>query len=333
MWSRCYTGPVDAPARPLATPDGPALLERALKLVGQALHGKREVIELAVTAMVARGHVLIEDNPGVGKSTLALALAQTGGGRFSRIQFTSDLLPADVLGATVWRREREEFEFRPGPVFANVVLADEINRAPPRTQSALLEAMNDGQVTVDGQSHRLPRPFMVLATQNPHEHYGTYPLPESQRDRFGMRLQIGYAADDVEARLLERGARHAPSQRAAELSENEPAIDLLAAQTASDQVDVHPDLARYAQAIVAGTRHAPSLRLGVSTRGALAFVAAARARAYLHGRRFVNVDDLQELAIPCLAHRVMTREGSAGDANELATDIVREIVATLPAPL
>ncbi|TPV94547.1 MAG: AAA family ATPase [Myxococcales bacterium FL481] len=285
--------------------------------------------------MVARGHILIEDNPGVGKSTLALALAQLCGGQFGRVQFTSDLLPADVLGATVWRREQEVFEFRPGPIFANVVLADEINRAPPRTQSALLEAMNDGQVTVDGRSHPLPRPFIVLATQNPHEHYGTYPLPESQRDRFSVRLHIGYADAAIEAKLLEHGSSHASANRPdlARAVASGREVDLLGAQAAADEVRVHTDLARYAQSIVAGTRQAPQLRLGVSTRGALAFVAAARARAYLHGRRFINIDDLQELAVPTLAHRVMAREGTHGPTSSLTADIVREIVAGIPAPL
>src|SRR5690606_32891231 len=300
--------------------------------VARRIHGKDQVIDLALISLIARGHLLIEDIPGVGKSTLARALAAAIGGSFSRIQFTSDLLPADLLGVNVWRASREQFEFRPGPIFANLVLADEVNRAPPRTQSALLEAMAEGQVSIDGTSHALPDPFIVIATQNPEEHHGTYPLPESQRDRFLLRLSMGYADAEVEAALLLRGGVEAlgPGQGA-------PALDLPSQlgelQAAAASVHVHPDLARYAQRLVQATRDAAEIRLGVSTRGALAWVAAARARALLGGRTQVGIDDLQELAVAALAHRIVPAQASSGDQVALAQELIRELIATVPGPV
>jgi MoxR-like ATPase len=311
---------VDASAPPLAA---------VRYAVGRIVRGKDEVIELALISMVAQGHLLIEDIPGVGKSTLARALAYAIGGEFRRIQFTSDLLPADLLGVNVWLAKQERFEFRPGPIFANVVLADEINRAPPRTQSALLEAMGEAQVSVDGVSHALPRPFLVLATQNPQEHHGTYPLPESQRDRFLMRLSMGYADADVEAELLQQGTRP-------ELTRFDPVItheQLTAAQAAATKVFVHEDIARYAQKVIAATRESGALRLGVSTRGALAWMSAARARAHLDGRTQVSIDDLQELAVPALAHRILPGGGAAGDSVAVAEEMVRDILAQVPVPV
>lgn len=293
--------------------------------VGGAIVGKDEIIDLALVALLSGGHLLLEDMPGVGKSTLARSLAGAVGGAFRRIQFTADLLPADVLGVNVWRPQREAFEFREGPLFANFVLADEINRAPPRTQSALLEAMGEHQISVDGVSRPLPEPFMVIATQNPLEHYGTYPLPESQRDRFVLRLSMGYAAADVEAALLQgNGTR--PQAKAVVSPE-----DVLAAQRAAQKVFVHADLATYAQAVVQATREHPRARLGVSTRGALAWVAAARARALLQGREQVSLDDLQELAIAALAHRVLPSLAS-DEASASSEELVREITATVPVP-
>lgn len=293
--------------------------------VGSAIVGKGEIIDLALVALLSGGHLLLEDMPGVGKSTLARSLAGAVGGAFRRIQFTADLLPADVLGVNVWRPQREAFEFREGPLFANFVLADEINRAPPRTQSALLEAMGEHQISVDGVSRPLPEPFMVIATQNPLEHYGTYPLPESQRDRFVLRLSMGYAAADVEAALLQgNGTR--PQTEAVVSPE-----DVLAAQRAAQKVFVHADLATYAQAVVQATREHPRARLGVSTRGALAWVAAARARALLQGREQISLDDLQELAIAALAHRVLPSLAS-DEASASSEELVREITATVPVP-
>ncbi len=293
--------------------------------VGSAIVGKDEIIDLALVALLSGGHLLLEDMPGVGKSTLARSLAGAVGGAFRRIQFTADLLPADVLGVNVWRPQREAFEFREGPLFANFVLADEVNRAPPRTQSALLEAMGEHQISVDGVSRPLPEPFMVIATQNPLEHYGTYPLPESQRDRFVLRLSMGYAAADVEAALLQgNGTR---PQTEAVVSPQ----DVLAAQRAAQKVFVHADLAAYAQAVVQATREHPRARLGVSTRGALAWVAAARARALLQGREQISLDDLQDLAIAALAHRVLPSLAS-DEASASSEELVREITATVPVP-
>jgi MoxR-like ATPase len=301
--------------------------------VATRIRGKDEVIELALICLVARGHLLIEDIPGVGKSTLARALADAIGGSFNRIQFTSDLLPADLLGVNVWRASQEQFEFRRGPVFANLVLADEVNRAPPRTQSALLEAMAEGQVSIDGTSHALPDPFVVLATQNPEEHHGTYPLPESQRDRFLLRLSMGYADAEVEAALLRSGGVE-PRPRDAKLP---GALDspsrLLELQAAAARVHLHGDLADYAQRVVQATREAPEIRLGVSTRGALAWAAAARARALLGAREQVSIDDLQELAVPSLAHRVVPAQSSSGDQVALAQELIRELIARVPVPV
>jgi len=293
--------------------------------VSSAIAGKDEIIDLALVALLSGGHLLLEDMPGVGKSTLARSLAGAVGGAFRRIQFTADLLPADVLGVNVWRPQAEAFEFREGPLFANFVLADEVNRAPPRTQSALLEAMGEHQISVDGVSRALPEPFMVIATQNPLEHYGTYPLPESQRDRFVLRLSMGYAAPAVEAALLQ-GTHTGKAPTAVVAPE-----DVLAAQRAAQEVFIHADLAAYAQAVVQATREHPRARLGVSTRGALSWVAAARARALLGGREQVSLDDLQELAVPALAHRVLPSLAS-DEASASSEELIREIKATVPVP-
>jgi MoxR-like ATPase len=318
-------------AEPAATDDAPlrdAVLE-VCRAIARVIHGKDDIVELAVLALLAEGHVLIEDIPGVGKSTMARALAHAVGGVFRRVQFTSDLLPADVVGVNVWRAREERFEFRPGPLFANFVLADEINRAPPRTQSALLEAMGEGQVSVDGTSHALPRPFMVVATQNPLEHHGTYPLPESQRDRFSLRLSMGHAAPEIEARLL-------AGISAGETSPTSPVVDLetvLAAQDRVRRIFVHPDLAAYAQGVVQATREHTALRLGVSTRGALSWVRIARARAFMRGRSQLSIDDLQVLASPALAHRVVPAHVGEEAAHTAASELVHELVATHPVPV
>jgi MoxR-like ATPase len=300
--------------------------------VATRIRGKNEVIELALICLVARGHLLIEDIPGVGKSTLARALAEAIGGSFSRIQFTSDLLPADLLGVSVWRASTEQFEFRRGPMFANLVLADEVNRAPPRTQSALLEAMAEGQVSIDGISHPLPQPFIVIATQNPEEHHGTYPLPESQRDRFLLRLSMGYADAATEAALLRDGGVEPPGPTAGHTAKVDSSV-LLELQTTAAAIHLHADLADYAQRVVQATRDTAEIRLGVSTRGALAWVAAARARALLNGRAQVGIDDLQELAVAGLAHRIVPAQTGSGDQVALAQELVRELVATVPVPV
>lgn len=297
--------------------------------IAAVVRGKDDVIDTALVAMLAGGHLLLEDIPGVGKSTLARTLARSVGGEFRRIQFTSDLLPADVLGGNVWRARAEQFEFRPGPIFANFVLADEINRAPPRTQSALLEAMGEQQVSIDGRSHPLPRPFMVLATQNPLEHYGTYPLPESQRDRFTLRLSMGYAADDVEAEIL-RGDSDGVNPSIA------PQIELgviVEAQDEARRLFVHEDIAAYAQAVVGRSRSHPRIRLGVSTRGALAWIRVAKARAYLRHRPHVSIDDLQDLAVAALAHRIVPSSATDDGSVVPAEDLVRELLLEVPVPV
>ncbi len=304
------------------------LLERLTASVETVLRGKPEVVRLSVATLLAGGHLLLEDVPGVGKTTLARGLAAALGLDFRRVQFTSDLLPSDVLGAPVYNPESREFETRRGPIFTHVVLADEINRAPPRTQSGLLEAMQEGRVTIDQRTHDLPRPFLVIATQNPLEQHGTYPLPESQLDRFMMRLSIGYPAQDEERGLLLGGGG---VDAVEELS---PVLDrdqLLALQDRVGEVRVEPALADYLLALVAATRRDVRLRNGVSTRGALTLFRAARAYALVNGRAFMVPDDVRRLVVPCLAHRLATA-GSASSA-EGATAILEEIADGVPVPV
>ncbi|HEU4612165.1 MAG TPA: AAA family ATPase, partial [Kofleriaceae bacterium] len=291
---------VVAPA-PLSSTDIGAV-RRLEDAVATVIRGKPEAIRAAVVALLSRGHLLIEDIPGVGKTTLARALAAALGGTFRRIQFTSDLLPSDIVGVSVYDQHGKVFELKRGPIFANVVLADEINRTTPRTQSALLEAMSEGQVSIDDETHELPRPFMVIATQNPAEHYGTYPLPESQMDRFLLRVSLGYPQKGVERELLKN--RHGADPVAAV----EPVVDLAAVRTLQDGVEtirMDDALLDYAMQIVEETRKHPSIAVGVSTRGALAWYRAAQAAALAAGREFVIPDDIKGLAIPCLAHRLV----------------------------
>ena len=313
--------------RPKTDLDIASLLNRIRKELAQCVRGKDEVIDLALVALLARGHLLIEDQPGVGKSTLARSLARAIGGEFRRVQFTSDMLPGDLLGVNVWSQRDEKFEFHPGPVFTNVLLADEINRAPPRTQSALLEAMGEGHVSIDGASHVLPQAFTVLATQNPVDHHGTYPLPESQRDRFSLRISMGYPPPDVELELLQRG-----SAQQVTLEPVAAPTDLLDLQSATSEVFLHADLARYAQQIAQATRRDAQLQAGVSIRGVLAWVACARARALMHGREQVIPEDLQSLVLPALAHRIIVRGVESVAAQAHAEEKIREYIAQIPAP-
>lgn len=306
------------------------LLQRLLDTVNGVVLGKASVVHHALTAVVAGGHILLEDVPGVGKTTLAQTIADALGCSFRRIQFTSDLLPSDILGVNVFITESATFEFRPGPIFANVVLADEINRTTPKTQSSLLEAMNEAQVSIDNQTRPLPAPFVVIATQNPQDFHGTYPLPESQLDRFMIRLRMGYPGEAVERDILKNRRRKTrPAVRPA-LTQDE----LLAIQAAVDDVRVDDLVIEYILGIVGQTRRSPQLDLGVSTRGALALQRAAQARALIDDRAFVLPDDVKALAVPVLAHRVQVAgvtEGMRGQSD--AEQIVTQLVTQVPVPI
>ena len=319
-------------ALPLRAPD-PARLDQLVDSVETVFHGKQDVVRFAVAALLARGHVLFEDIPGVGKTTLARALAGALGLSFRRIQFTSDLLPSDVLGVSVYNPRENTFEVRPGPIFTNIVVADEINRAPPRTQSGLLEAMQEGRVTIDERTHELPRPFLVMATQNPLEHHGTYPLPESQLDRFLMRLNIGYPNAAAERRiLLESIGTTDPIESIEPLFE---AADLLALQSMVEDVHVEPAIVDYLMAIVAATRSDPRVRLGVSPRGAIGLFRAARAFALVQGRRYLVPDDVQRLVTPCLAHRILPVGAAAAttEAHEQGAQILQDLLSEIAVPV
>jgi MoxR-like ATPase len=309
------------------------LLDHLVQEVETVFHGKREVVRLALAALLARGHVLFEDVPGVGKTTLAHALARALGVEFRRIQFTSDLLPSDVLGVSVYRPQSGDFETRPGPIFANVVLADEINRAPPRTQSGLLEAMQEGRVTIDNATYDLPRPFLVMATQNPLEHHGTYPLPESQLDRFLMRVTIGYPGQEAERRILaDSGATGPVMER---LRSVLTPAQVLRFQERVDEVDADAAIVDYLMALVERTRSTPRLRMGVSPRGAVGLFRAARAYALVHGRTYLIPDDVRELVVPCLAHRILPAgtSGATLEAHQQAAHILEGILDEVEAPV
>ncbi|HJT54668.1 MAG TPA: MoxR family ATPase [Candidatus Angelobacter sp.] len=306
-----------------------AAIEQSLRTI---IRGNDEVVRMAMVAVLARGHLLIEGVPGVGKTTLAHTLARTLDCTFQRIQFTSDMLPSDLLGISVYSAIEQQFEFKAGPVFTNILLADEINRTTPKTQSALLEAMNEGQVTMDGHSHPLPQPFLVLATQNPVEHHGTYPLPESQLDRFLVRVRMGYPHADNEREILRSEAG------AARLEQVRPAAsgaDVIAMQDEVTQVKVDDSLVDYALAIVNRTRESESLALGVSPRGSIMLYRAAQAMAYLNGRNFCTPEDFKTLAVAVFSHRVVinARYSSTLKKSEQAETIIRDIIQSLPVPV
>jgi MoxR-like ATPase len=294
--------------------------------LSRALVGKAEVVRLAVVGLLARGHLLIEDVPGVGKTTLAAALARSLGAGFQRIQFTSDMLPSDVLGVAVYEPDKHEFVFKPGPIFTNIVLADEINRTTPKTQSSLLEAMNEAQVSLDHTTHSLPRPFMVLATQNPREHAGTFPLPESQLDRFLLRIRIGYPSEADERTIL----RGAGTPVVESLETVLDAADVIELQDAVELVRTDDSVVDYVLAIVTATRRSRMLSLGVSPRGSLALLRAARAHALADGRSYLVPDDVKRLAVPALAHRVLLAGPAADGAG--AEAVIRTIVQDVPVP-
>ncbi len=303
-------------------------LRGAVTQLGSVVLGKESVILDAMTAVLAGGHILLEDVPGVGKTTLARAIAHVLGCKFKRIQFTNDLLPSDVIGVHVYQRSNDTFDFRPGPIFANVVLADEVNRTTPKTQSSLLEAMNESQVSIGQETHALPSPFLVIATQNPQDFHGTYPLPESQLDRFMVRLRMGYASPQVEREIL-RGARRIDPEGITPLLSAEELVQL--AQHV-DEVRVDDVVIDYLMALVEGTRRSPQLTLGVSTRGAMALQRAAQARAFLLEREYVLPDDIKHLALPVLAHRVQAG-GHMAQGHELAERILSELIDSVEVPL
>ncbi|HXM21020.1 MAG TPA: MoxR family ATPase [Terriglobales bacterium] len=306
-----------------------AQLENALRKV---IRGKDDIIRLAVVSLIARGHLLIEGVPGVGKTTLGQALARALDCTFQRVQFTSDMLPSDVIGISIYSAIEQQFEFKRGPVFTNVLLADEINRTTPKTQSALLEAMNESQVTVDAHSYPLPQPFLVIATQNPVEHHGTYPLPESQLDRFLMRVRMGYPDSNAEREILRSEAG------TSQLEAMQPVLsgaDVLEMQHAATQVRVDESLVSYALSIVRKTRESEQFSLGVSPRGSQMFYRAAQAMAFLDGRTFCTPEDFKPLVVPVFAHRVVVNGlySSTLKKSEQAEQIIQEIVDSTPVPV
>jgi MoxR-like ATPase len=300
--------------------------------ISQVIKGKPLVIEMTVVALLARGHLLLEDVPGVGKTTLAHSLARSLDCSFKRIQFTSDLLPSDIVGVSIFNRQKQAFEFMPGPIFANIVLADEINRTTPKTQSSLLEAMSEAQISVDNQTHPLSQPFMVIATQNPSEYHGTFPLPESQLDRFLMRLRIGYPSPEEERKVLDR----TPSLHPAEgLQPVVTAQDVLDLQAQVDKVFMEESLTEYLLSIVQATRQSELLSLGVSTRGAVALSRAAKALSLVRGRTYCLPDDIKELAPTVLSHRIMVArsQGIRQRSFEQAERIIQDLVESVPVPV
>ena len=303
-------------------------VERLKKNIESVIIGKPEVIEQAIIALIAKGHLLIEDVPGVGKSSLAYCLAHSVNLDFRRIQFTNDILPSDIVGVSIYNQKEGTFHFNKGPIFANLVLADEINRSSPRTQSALLEAMNEKQVTVDNQTYKLEDPFIVVATQNPIESHGAHPLPESQLDRFMMCISMGYPAPGDERKLL---TQRSPSQNIRDIDAVLDKADVLDLQRQAEAVKIEPVLTDYILNVITATRESPHLALGVSPRGGLILQQAARARALVYGRDYCIPDDIKQLAIPVLCHRVIpesrhgTHKRAVSDTSAIITDIMDQM--------
>ena len=304
--------------------------ERILQEIERAVVGKRDALELVLLGLLANGHVLIEDNPGLAKTLIARSFAAATSLRFTRVQFTPDLMPADITGSNVYDQLRGEVSFRPGPIFTNILLGDEINRAPPKTQAALLEAMQERQVTVEDGTRRLERPFLVLATQNPIEYEGTYPLPEAQLDRFLLRIAVGYPDIEAEVELLRR--RLARDSDEVELSAIVDREQLIAMQQAVERVYVADSVVRYIVAIAAATQSSPQVQVGASPRGTLALLGLARARAALDGRDFVVPDDVKSVAVPALAHRVALRP-ELWVKRVAAGDVIGECLGSVPVPV
>jgi MoxR-like ATPase len=303
---------------------------RLLDEVERAIVGKRGPLRLVLLGLLADGHVLIEDYPGLAKTLAARSFARAMSMGFARIQFTPDLMPSDITGSSIFNQREQEFEFAPGPIFTNLVLGDEINRAPPKTQAALLEAMQERQVTIEGESHLLPRPFLVLATQNPIEHEGTYPLPEAQLDRFIMRIGFGYPETEDEVEMLER--RGGRGQDEVDLRPVIDAGELIAMQRAVEQVHVSSSVSRYIVDVVAATRASDRLEAGASPRGSLALYKLARGRAAMESREYVIPDDVKAVAVPALAHRVTVRP-ELWVQRIKSSDIVRQILGSVPTPV
>lgn len=317
---------VDVPREPSAA------LNDLVEEIGRVIKGKTEIIKLSLVALVARGHLLIEDVPGIGKTTLANALARALDLSFQRIQFTSDLLPSDVIGISIFNQRTNEFEWKPGPIFANIVLADEINRATPKTQSSLLEAMAEEQVTSEGLTRPLPDPFMVVATQNPAEHHGTYPLPESQLDRFMLRLHVGYPSIAQEREIIRDRAVSDPLESVDKVLSK---VDLVMAQKRAASVRVDDALVDYLLKIVEQTRHNQIIELGVSPRGALSLVASAKALATIEGRDYCIADDIKRLVLPCFAHRIIVSSTASklSRRSHEANKILKEILQSTEVPV
>ena len=303
-------------------------LRELQQTVESVIRGKSEAVRLAIVTLLSGGHLLVEDVPGVGKTTLAHTIARCLDCSFQRIQFTSDLLPSDIVGVSVFNQHRSEFEFKSGPVFTNVILADEINRTTPKTQSSLLEAMAEGHVTVENQTYELPRPFLVLATQNPAEHHGTYPLPESQLDRFLMRVRMGYPSPDEEKEILRQQTHHHPLEQITPVMNGD---DVLYLQEEIKNVRVDDVLLDYLMEIVVATRNSEMLDFGVSPRGSLALRRAAQALAFIEDRSYCIADDVKRLIIPVFGHRVavnsryLSRNGNGADADSVLAEIVRSV--------
>lgn len=309
-----------------------AKIQQLLNSIEQVVYGKHDVVQLCVIGLLARGHILIEDVPGIGKTTIAQSIARSLDCSFNRVQFTSDMLPSDILGVSILDHKTNDFEFRRGPIFASIVLADEINRTPPKTQSALMEAMSEFQVSVDGTTHELPRPFMVLATQNPVEHEGTYILPESQLDRFALRVEMGYPPSEDEIRIMRR---RDPQKAIHDMKPVLSVEDVLALQDKVGEVKVDDSVAHYILRIVQGTRNHEQIQLGASPRGSLTYYEVCQAKALVEGRDYVTPGDVKDMAVHVLSHRILVKSRGADltIATQERARVIREIVANTDVPV